>query len=240
MSDDMPVKGEVIYEGKAKILYATSDPGLVIQYFKDDATAFNAKKTGTIEAKGIINNAFSTKVFRYLEENGVKTHLVKKLSDREQLVRKVEILPVEVVARNRAAGSLARKMGIKEGAEISHPILEFYYKDDALDDPMINADYVTAFQFGTREEIDIIMAEARKINVLLTAFFRKAGIELVDFKLEFGRVNDDIVLADEISPDSCRLWDIKTGEKLDKDRFRFDLGRVEESYREVLNRVTEI
>ncbi len=240
MSEDTPVKGEVLYEGKAKILYATSDPGLVIQYFKDDATAFNAKKTGTIEAKGIINNAFSTKIFRHLEENGVKTHLVKKLSDREQLVRKVTILPVEVVARNRVAGSLARKMGIKEGTEISHPILEFYYKDDALDDPMINADYVTAFGFGTREEIDIIMAEARKINVLLTAFFRKAGIELVDFKLEFGRINDEIVLADEISPDSCRLWDVKTGEKLDKDRFRFDLGRVEESYREVLDRVTEI
>lgn len=233
----IPQKGEKVYEGKAKVLYATSDPDLLIQYFKDDASAFNGKKKGTIVNKGIINNTLSTKIFRFLEENGIKTHLVEKISDREQLIKRVEIIPVEIIMRNRVAGSLAKKMGKKEGSEISHPIIEFYYKEDSLDDPMISEDYITAFGFGTKKDIDFISEAARKINVLLKGFFMRVGIELIDFKLEFGRYKGELLMADEISADSCRLWDIKTGEKLDKDRFRFDLGRVEESYQEVLSRV---
>ena len=239
MSIPIPEKGEALYEGKAKIIYATSDSDLYIQYFKDDASAFNAKKKGSIADKGVINNTLSSRIFEFLASNGIKTHLVKKLSDREQLVKKVTIIPIEVVMRNRVAGSLAKKMGKPEGTPLKHPILEFYYKDDALDDPMINTDYVTAFGLGDEKEIDIISAEARKINSLLINFFKDHGLDLIDFKLEFGRYRNEVILADEISPDTCRLWDSKTGKKLDKDRFRFDLGDVEESYREVLGKVME-
>jgi len=235
----VPKKGKQLYEGKAKILYKTDDPDLYIQYFKDDATAFNAKKTGTIADKGIINNAFSTGIFYYLKEHGIKSHLVKTFSDREQLIKKLDIIPVEVVLRNIVAGSLAKKMGKKEGEKLSHPILELYYKDDELGDPMINHDYITAFGLGTKKEIDEVSKIGRKINELLIPFFSSIDIDLVDFKLEFGLHKGEVLLGDEISPDSCRLWDSKTGKKLDKDRFRFDLGNVEESYNEVLKRVTD-
>ena len=239
MSSEVPVKGEQLYEGKAKIIYATSEPETYIQFFKDDASAFNAKKKGSIADKGVMNNSVSTVIFEYLMSNGIKTHFVKKISDREQVVKKVDIIPVEVVMRNRVAGSLAKKMGREEGTELKHPILEFYYKDDDLDDPMINTDYITAFELGNVDEIEVMSVEAKKINKLLIGFFNSMEIEVIDFKLEFGRLSSgDVVLADEISPDTCRLWDKKTGEKLDKDRFRFDLGKVEESYQEVLKRVT--
>ena len=224
-----------IYEGKAKIIYATDDPDLVVQYFKDDATAFNGAKKGTIVDKGVMNNQISAKIFQYLEENGVATHFVDQPSDREMVVKKLEIIPVEVVLRNVVAGSLAKRMGIDEGKILRRPILEFYYKDDDLGDPMINADHITVFELATTEEIEILKTRGMKINELLTEFFKARNIRLVDFKIEFGRHKGEILLGDEISPDACRLWDWDTNEKMDKDRFRFNLGKVEEKYQEVYN-----
>ncbi len=234
----MPQKLEQIYEGKAKKLFRTDDPNLVIHYFKDDATAFNALKKGTIVDKGIMNNTLSTVIFQYLEKRGVKTHFVKKLSDREMLSKKVQIIPVEVVVRNVLAGSLAKKLGREEGEQLKKPVVEFYYKDDALGDPMVNADHVLAFGWATKQELAAITKSALEVGKLLTAFFAKKGIRLVDFKLEFGRHKGKVLLADEFSPDTSRLWDMKSGEKMDKDRFRRDLGKVEESYSEVVRRVT--
>lgn len=229
---------EKLYEGKAKVLYATEDPGKVIQYFKDDATAFNAQKRGTIVEKGIMNNAISSRIFTELEKIGVPTHFIKKLSDREMLVHKLQIVPVEVVVRNVIAGSLSKRMGRPEGEVLAHPVLELYYKDDALGDPMINDDHVAVFKFATPAEMTEIRKQAFKVNEFLCNFFDKRGITLVDFKLEFGRCNGKILLGDEITPDGCRLWDKKTGEKLDKDRFRRDLGNVEDAYHRVLDLVT--
>ncbi len=232
-------KKEQLYEGKAKIIYSTDDPDLHIMYFKDDATAFDGAKKGTIEEKGIINNSVSTRIFEFLEENGIKTHFVKKLSEREMLVKNMDIIMVEVIPRNIVAGSLAKKMGIEEGIELKSPILELCYKDDALHDPMINDDYVIAFDYATKEELAHMKETAMKVNSLLSAFFDERGIILVDFKLEFGRHKGEVLLADEITPDGCRLWDKVTKEKLDKDRFRRDLGNIEDSYKTVLNKVME-
>lgn len=229
---------EKLYEGKAKVLYATEDPEMVIQYFKDDATAFNAQKRGTIIEKGIMNNAISSRIFVELEKIGVPTHFVKKLSDREMLVRKLEIVPVEVVVRNVIAGSLSKRMGRPEGEVLAQPILELYFKDDALGDPMINDDHIAVFKLATPDEMIEIRKQAFKVNEFLRTFFDKRGITLVDFKLEFGRCNGKILLGDEITPDGCRLWDKTTGEKLDKDRFRRDLGNVEDAYHRVLDLVT--
>lgn len=228
---------EKIYEGKAKILYTTEKPDLLIQYFKDDATAFNAQKKGTIQNKGVINNAVSSVIFKFLENEGVKTHFVEKLSDREMLVKKVQIVPVEVVVRNFAAGSLAKKLGRPEGEKLKETLVEWYYKDDALGDPMVNKDHIRIFGWASDAELTTIEALARKINGLLVPYFAQRGIQLVDYKLEFGRHADGILLADEITPDGCRLWDIQTKEKMDKDRFRFDLGKVEESYQEIHRRI---
>jgi len=226
---------EKLYEGKAKIIYATDDPDLVVQYFKDDATAFNGVKKGTIVDKGVMNNQISAKIFQYLEDNGVATHFVDQPSDREMVVKKLEIIPVEVVLRNVVAGSLAKRMGIAEGKILRQPILEFYYKDDDLGDPMINADHITVFELATAEEIEILKTRGMKVNELLTKFFKARNIRLVDFKIEFGRHKGEVLLGDEISPDACRLWDWDTNEKMDKDRFRFNLGKVEEKYQEVYN-----
>lgn len=226
---------EQIYEGKAKILYDTDDPDLVIQYFKDDASAFNGVKKGTIVDKGVINNQISARIFRYLEEKGVPTHFVDSPTDREMVTKKLDIIPVEVVLRNVVAGSLAKRMGKPEGEVLSRPILEFYYKDDELGDPMINENHITVFNLATAEEIEILKTQGMKVNELLVEFFKERNIRLVDFKLEFGRHKGKIFLGDEISPDGCRLWDWDSGEKMDKDRFRFNLGKVEESYQEVYN-----
>ncbi len=226
---------EQIYEGKAKILYETDDPDLVIQYFKDDASAFNGIKKGTIVDKGVINNHISSKIFRFLEENGVPTHFVDQPTDREMVAKKLEIIPIEVVLRNVVAGSLAKRMGKPEGEILSRPILEFYYKDDELGDPMINEYHITVFNLASAEEIEVLKTQGLKVNGLLVDFFKARNIRLVDFKLEFGRHKGEIFLGDEISPDSCRLWDWESVEKMDKDRFRFDLGKVEESYQEVYN-----
>jgi len=233
-------KRDKLYEGKAKIIYATDDPHLVIQYFKDDATAFNAQKKGSIADKGIVNNKVSVKLFELLAANGIETHLEKVLNDREQLVKKVEIVPLEVIVRNKAAGSLARLMGIDEGTPIACPLLEYSYKNDALGDPLITENHARAFQLATDEELNAINTYAYKINQILTAFFDQLGLELIDFKMEFGRFNGRIILADEISPDTCRLWEKGTGKKMDKDRFRHDLGGVEEAYQDVLSRVTSL
>ncbi len=227
-----------IYEGKAKILYTTDDKDLLIQYFKDDATAFNAKKKGTVDEKGIMNNAISTKVFEYLGENGVPTHFVKRLSDREMLVKKVEIVKVEVIIRNRAAGSLCRNYGVEEGKTLASPILEFCYKEDAFNDPLMNDYHIKALGIATEKEIAKIKEITFKVNDLMKKFFLALKIELIDFKLEFGRYKGEIILADEVSPDTCRLWEVGTGVRLDKDRFRHDLGNIKEGYQEVLKRVT--
>lgn len=227
-------KLEKLYEGKAKILYKTSDPDLLIQYFKDDASAFNGVKKGTIVDKGVMNNHMSSRIFEYLEENGIKTHFVKNLNDREMLVKSMEIIPVEVVIRNVAAGSLCKRLGIEEGREFNEqPILEFFYKDDPLGDPMINECHVDIFGWATKDEVEILKSEGLKINSLMKQFFKERKIRLVDFKMEFGRHNGEVLLGDEISPDGCRLWDWDTNEKMDKDRFRFDLGKVEEKYQQV-------
>ena len=227
-------KLEKLYEGKAKILYKTSDPDLLIQYFKDDASAFDGKKKGTIVDKGVMNNHMSTRIFEYLEENGVKTHFVKNLNDREMLVKSLKIIPVEVVLRNVAAGSLCKRLGIEEGREFNEqPILEFFYKSDPLGDPMINECHVDIFGWATKEEVEILKSEGLKVNKLMVDFFKERKIRLVDFKIEFGRHNGEVLLGDEISPDGCRLWDWDTNEKMDKDRFRFNLGSVEEKYQQV-------
>ena len=231
-------KLEKIYEGKAKILYTTEDPTLVIQYFKDDATAFNAQKKGTIDQKGVMNNRIATKIFEHLKNNGIESHFVELLNDREMLVKRVEIVPLEVIIRNRAAGSLCRLLGLAEGAKLACPTLEFCYKDDALGDPQINEYHIRALGWATDEEVRTIKDMAFRINDLLKKFFLGLKIELIDFKLEFGRVQGKVILADEISPDTCRLWEVDTGNKLDKDRFRRDLGNIEEAYQEVLRRVS--
>jgi len=227
-----------LYEGKAKILYATEDPGLIVQYFKDDATAFNGAKKGTIHNKGVMNNAISARIFQYLEERGIRTHFVSTDGEREMVVRKVEIIPIEVVMRNVAAGSLAKRMGVEEGTPLEKTVFEMYYKNDDLGDPMINGYHVAAFGLCGEDELGKMKETAFLVNKYLKEFFADRGITLVDFKLEFGRTPDgDILLADEITPDGCRLWRKDTGEKLDKDRFRRDLGSVEEAYEEVLGKV---
>lgn len=228
---------EKLYEGKAKIIYATEDPDRVIQYFKDDATAFDGIKKGTIVDKGVINNQVSTKIFQYLEEQGVATHFVERLNDREMLVKSLEIIPVEVVFRNVAAGSLCKRLGIEEAKLLEPPIQEFFLKDDPLHDPMINESHIKTFEWATEKEVAFLKSSGAKVNQLLVKFFKERGIRLVDFKLEYGRHKGEVLLGDEISPDGCRLWDWETGEKMDKDRFRFNLGSVEEKYQEVYNLV---
>ncbi len=224
---------EKLYEGKAKILYTTSDPDLVIQYFKDDASAFNGVKKGTIIDKGVMNNHVSSRIFQFLEGEGIKTHFVECLNDREMLVKKLDIIPVEVVLRNVAAGSLCKRLGIEEGRVLEKPILEFFYKSDPLGDPMINECHVDVFGWATKQEVETLKSEGLKINTLMIEFFKERKIRLVDFKLEFGRHKGEVLLGDEISPDGCRLWHWDTNEKMDKDRFRFNLGNVEEKYQEV-------
>jgi len=228
---------ELLYEGKAKKLFATGDPDLLLQYFKDDATAFNAKKRGTIIEKGIRNNAISEVFFRLLEREGVPTHFVRRLDDRHMLVKRLEIVPVEMVVRNVIAGSLAKRLGMEEGKALPEPIVEFYYKSDALDDPMINEWHVRVLGMATQAEIDRMVELTLKVNAVLRPFLAERGIVVVDMKLEFGRHHGAIVLGDEICPDTCRFWDSSSGEKLDKDRFRRDLGRVEEAYEEIARRV---
>ena len=223
-------KREQLYEGKAKKVFATDDPNMVIVSYKDDATAFNGQKKGTIDGKGSINNQMSNLLFELLEKNGIHTHFVKELNDRETLVKKVEIVPLEVIVRNVGAGSFAKRMGIEEGRTLKCPTVEFSYKNDALGDPFINHWYALALNLATEEEIEKITETAFAVNEVLRNFFAAAGIELIDFKLEFGRFDGKILLADEISPDTCRLWDSKTKEKLDKDRFRRDMGGAEEAY----------
>jgi phosphoribosylaminoimidazole-succinocarboxamide synthase len=230
-----------IYEGKAKILYEGPEPGTLVQYFKDDATAFNNQKKGTITGKGVLNNRISEYLMMRLGEVGVPTHFVRRLNMREQLVREVEIIPIEVVIRNVAAGSLSQRFGIAEGTTLPRSIVEFYYKSDELGDPMVTEEHITAFGWATPQDLDDMLALALRINDFLSGLFLGVGLRLVDFKIEFGRHYENeemrIVLADEISPDSARLWDIKTNEKLDKDRFRRDLGGVAEAYQEVARRL---
>ena len=230
-------KLELLYEGKAKKVWTTEDEDVLIVDYKDDATSFNGEKKGTIVGKGVVNNRMTNHVFKILETKGVPTHLVEELSDRETAVKKVEIVPLEVIIRNVAAGSFSKKLGIEEGRKLLEPTLEFSYKDDALGDPMINDYYAIGIGAATREEIDKITEYAFKVNEVLKEYFLGAGMELIDFKIEFGRYHGDIILADEISPDTCRLWDVNTHEKLDKDRFRRDLGNVEEAYNEVFKRL---
>lgn len=230
-------KLEQLYEGKAKKVYKTDVEDVLIVDYKDDATAFNGEKKGTIVGKGVINNRMSNYVMQLLEKEGVPTHYVEELSDRETAVKKVEIVPLEVIIRNVAAGSFSKKLGIEEGKKLLCPTLEFSYKDDALGDPMINSSYALALGVATQEEIDAISKYAYKVNEVLIQYFTSIGIELIDFKIEFGRYHDQIILADEISPDTCRLWDIVTREKLDKDRFRRDMGNVEDAYNEVFARL---
>ena len=230
-----------IYEGKAKVLFEGPEPGTLVQYFKDDATAFNNQKKGTITGKGVLNNRISEYLMMRLQSIGVPTHFIRRLNMREQLVREVEIIPLEVVVRNVAAGSLSTRLGIEEGTQLSRSILEFYLKNDALGDPMVSEEHITCFNWASPHEIDEMMQMALRVNDFLTGLFLGVGIKLVDFKLEFGRLWEDeqlrIVLADEISPDNCRLWDIETSEKLDKDRFRRDLGKAEEAYQEIARRL---
>lgn len=231
-------KTQQLYEGKAKKVYATDVEGIYIVDYKDDATAFNGEKKGTIAGKGVINNRVTNYLMKMLEEKGIPTHFVEQLSDRETAVKAVRIVPLEVIVRNVAAGSLAKRIGFPEGTKLKSTVLELRYKDDALGDPMINDSHVFAMGLCTPEELETIKKYALKINEILTAFFAEVNIELIDFKLEFGRLSDGtIVLADEISPDTCRFWDSKTHEKLDKDRFRRDLGNVEGAYHEILHRL---
>src|SRR5450755_613800 len=230
-----------IYEGKGKVLFEGPEPGTLVQYFKDDATAFNAQKKGTITGKGVLNNRISEYLMTKLGEIGVPTHFVRRLNMREQLIREVEIIPVEVVVRNVAAGSLSTRLGIAEGTRLPRSIIEYYYKNDALNDPMVAEEHITAFGWAVPQDIDDIMALAIRVNDFLSGLFLGVGIRLVDFKMETGRLWENdvmrIVVADEISPDSCRLWDIKTNNKLDKDRFRRDLGGLLEAYTEVAKRL---
>ncbi len=230
-----------IFEGKAKILFEGPEPGTLVQYFKDDATAFNAQKKGTITGKGVLNNRISEYLMTRLGEIGIPTHFIRRLNMREQLVREVEIIPLEIVVRNVAAGSLASRLGIPEGTRLPRSIIEYYYKNDALQNPMVSEEHITAFGWAATHDLDDMVQLTLRVNDFLTGLFLGVGITLVDFKLEFGRLYDNeemrIVVADEISPDNCRLWDSKTGEKMDKDRFRRDLGRVEEGYQEVARRL---
>ena len=229
---------EQLYEGKAKKVFATDDPELLIVAYKDDATAFNGLKKGTIVGKGVINNKMSNRLMAMLEKNGIPTHYVKELSDRETLVKKVSIVPLEVIVRNISAGSFAKHYGVEEGIVFDQPTVEYSYKNDALGDPLLNTSHALALKLATAEEIETIRTYALRINELLKAFWKTCGVTLVDFKLEFGRVMGDfIVLADEISPDTCRLWDATTHEKLDKDRFRRDMGGEVEAYNEIMYRI---
>ena len=229
--------GEKLYEGKAKILYATDDPTLVVQYFKDDATAFNAQKRGTIMDKGICNNRISSTLFAYLEGQGIRTHFVRHLDERSMLVKRLEIVPLEVTIRNIVAGGMAKLLGIDEGLVLPRPLFEWHYKSDALGDPLINDDHILAVGWATEQELAHIRSESFKVNDALKVFFNQRQLDLVDFKLEFGRYEGRLLLGDEISPDTMRLWEHGTRRKLDKDRFRRDLGSVEEAYQEVLRRV---
>ena len=230
-------KLDLLYEGKAKKVFKTNDEDVLIVDYKDDATAFNGEKKGTIVGKGSINNRMTNHIFKMLEKEGIPTHYIEQLSDRETAVKKVEIVPLEVIVRNVAAGSFSKRLGIEEGRKLLNPTLEFSYKDDALGDPLINDYFALAIGIATKEEIDKITEYAFKVNDALKKFFSEVGIDLIDFKIEFGRYKGDIILVDEISPDTCRLWDAKTHEKLDKDRFRRDLGNVEGAYEEVLKRI---
>lgn len=230
-----------IYEGKAKILYEGPEPGTLIQFFKDDATAFNKKKHAIVDGKGVLNNRISEFVFGHLNNIGIPTHFIKRLNMREQLIKEVEIIPLEIVVRNVAAGSLSKRLGIEEGTVLPRSIIEFYYKNDALDDPMVSEEHITAFGWASPQEMDDMMALAIRVNDFLSGLFLGVGIQLVDFKMECGRHWDNdimrIIVADEISPDSCRLWDVETKNKLDKDRFRQDLGGLLEAYRDVAQRL---
>lgn len=230
-----------IYEGKAKVLFEGPEPGTIVQYFKDDATAFNNKKKGVITGKGVINNRISEYVMTNLANLGIPTHFIRRLNMREQLVKEVEIIPLEVVVRNVAAGSLSQRFGLTEGTPLPRTIVEFYYKKDELNDPMVSEEHIAAFGWAAPHEIDEMVSMAVRINDFMTGLFLGVGIRLIDFKIEFGRLYQDdliqVVLADEISPDSCRLWDAKTNEKMDKDRFRRDMGNIEEAYQEVARRL---
>jgi len=231
-------KGEMLYEGKAKQVYATGDPEQVIVVYKDDATAFNGAKRGAITGKGALNNHMTAIFFQLLESKGIRTHFVETLSDREQLVRRVKIIPIEVVVRNIAAGSLSKRLGLPEGEELARPIVELYYKDDDLGDPLINDDHIALLNLATPEQVERIRAEALAVNAALLEYLAERRVLLVDFKLEFGTdAQGNMLLADEISPDTCRFWDAETREKLDKDRFRQDLGGVEEAYQEMFHRL---
>ena len=232
------VKGEQLYEGKAKKVFATDDPELLLVSYKDDATAFNGLKKGTIAGKGVINNKMSNALMQYLEKKGIPTHYVEEINDRDTLVKKVQIVPLEVIIRNIAAGSFSKHYGVEEGTLLKAPTIEFSYKNDELGDPLINDYHALALGLATQEEIDTIKKYAFKVNEELKAFWKSCGVTLVDFKREFGRLSDGtIVLADEISPDTCRLWDSETGMKLDKDRFRRDMGGVEDAYQEIMRRL---
>ncbi len=230
-----------IYEGKAKVIFEGPEPGTLVQYFKDDATAFNNRKRGTITGKGVLNNRISEYLMTRIGEIGVPTHFLRRLNMREQLIKEVEIIPLEIVVRNVAAGSLSKRLGLAEGMTLPRSIIEYYYKSDELNDPLVTEEHITAFSWATPQELDELVSMALRINDFLSGLFFGVGIRLVDFKLEFGRLygEDDVrlVLADEISPDCCRLWDVKTNEKLDKDRFRRDLGKVPEAYQEVARRL---
>lgn len=230
-------RGEQLYEGKAKILYATDDPTLVIQYFKDDATAFNAQKRGTIIGKGVVNNQISAHLFQLLEREGVATHFIKTLSEREMLAKRLQIIPLEVTMRNIVAGGMAKMLGLEEGIVLKQPVFEWHYKSDPLGDPLINDDHIFALGAATAAELHQIRQQSARVNDILKRYFLARGIDLVDFKLEFGRHAGAILLGDEISPDTCRFWERGTKKKLDKDRFRRDLGDVEAAYQEMLNRV---
>ncbi len=233
-------KLQQLYEGKAKKVFATEDPEKLIVSYKDDATAFNGLKKGTIHGKGVINNQMSNRLMAYLEKQGVPTHFVEEINERETIVKKVSIVPLEVIVRNISAGSFAKHYGVEEGIVFDQPTIEFSYKNDELGDPLLNRYHALALKLATAEEIDTIERYAFKVNEVLKAFWLSAGVTLVDFKLEFGRLSDGtIVLADEISPDTSRLWDVKTHEKLDKDRFRRDMGGVEEAYAEIMKRMEE-
>ena len=227
-----------LYEGKAKKVYATDNADVVIVDYKDDATAFNGLKKGTIAGKGVINNKMSNMMFKIMESKGIPTHLVEELSDRETAVKKVEIVPLEVIIRNTAAGSFSKRLGVPEGKKLPVTVLEFSYKNDDLGDPLINDNHALAMELATPEEIETIKNMAFKVNEVMKEFFKTLNIDLIDFKLEFGRFHGQIILADEISPDTCRFWDMTTGEKLDKDRFRRDMGGVEDAYKEVFARLT--
>ena len=232
-------KKEQLYEGKAKKVFATENPDYVIVSYKDDATAFNGLKKGTIAGKGVINNKMSNLMMKMLEKKGIPTHFVEEIDDRNTVVKKVQIVPLEVIIRNVAAGSFSKKYGVPEGTILANPTIEFSYKNDELGDPLLNTYHALALRLATKEEIETIKTMAFAINDIMKAFFKELNIDLIDFKLEFGRFKGGIVLADEISPDTCRFWDMTTGEKLDKDRFRRDMGGVEDAYKEVFKRLTE-